>query len=122
MVFMEINTVLETKMVNLITTLDLKTHVQITLNIVFSVTISTCLVQYYLYTAHLISPTCQVFEFGFDILLICLNVLLIFITWNLSCDSKLFIDGMCVVALALATKTMSGTTFPSFVVILLMSS
>lgn len=73
MVFMEINTVLETKMVNLITTLDLKTHVQITLNIVFSVTISSCLVQYYLYTALVLSPTCQVCEFGFDILLICLN-------------------------------------------------
>lgn len=34
------------------------------------------------------------------IVLSCLNILLIFITWGLSYVSKLFIDGMCVVALA----------------------
>ena len=36
--------------------------------------------------------------------------------------SKLFIDGMCVVAFAHVTKTMSGATFYSLVVMLLMSS
>jgi hypothetical protein len=48
------------------------------------------------------------------IMLICLNVLLIFIIGSFI--SKLFIDGMCVVALAPATKTMSGATFHLVVV------
>lgn len=40
------------------------------------------------------------------IVLICLHVLLIFVTW-------LFIDGKCVVTLALATKAISGDTIRS---------
>ena len=56
------------------------------------------------------------------IVLICLNILLIFITWGLSYVSKLFIDGMCVVALAPATKTMSRATFHPLVVMLLMNA
>ena len=42
------------------------------------------------------------------IMLICLHVILIFMIGSLSIDSKYFIDGMCVVALASAAKTMSG--------------
>jgi hypothetical protein len=49
-------------------------------------------------------------------MLICLKVLLIFIIESLGLVSKLFIDGMCVVALAPATKTMSGATFHLVVV------
>ena len=55
------------------------------------------------------------------ILLICLNVLLIFMTGSSSIVSSLFIDGMCVAALAPATNTMSGATFHSLVMMLLMS-
>lgn len=44
-------------------------------------------------------------------MLICLNVFLIFVLGSLSLVSKLFIDGMCVVALAPAAKT-SFFTFP----------
>ena len=55
------------------------------------------------------------------IMLICLKVLLIFIIESLLLVSKLFINGMCVVALAPATKTMSGAMFHPLVVMLLMS-
>ena len=55
------------------------------------------------------------------IMLICLNVLLIFIIGSLSIVSNLFIDGMCVVALAPMTNTMSGATFHPLVMMLLMS-
>ena len=41
--------------------------------------------------------------------------------YNKSFVSKLFIDGMCVVALAPATKTMSGTMFHPLAMMLLMS-
>ena len=54
------------------------------------------------------------------IMLICLNVFLIFIIGSLSVVSELSINGMCFVALALATKTMSGATFHPLVVMMLM--
>jgi hypothetical protein len=54
-------------------------------------------------------------------MLICLNVLLIFMIGSLSIVSKFFIDGMCVMALAFATNTMSGATFHPRVMMLLMS-
>ena len=55
-------------------------------------------------------------------MLICLTVFLfIFMTWSLSYVSKFFIDGMCVVALTPASRTISGATFHPFVVMLLMS-
>ena len=56
------------------------------------------------------------------ILLICLNVILIFMIGSLSFVSKFFIDGMCVVALAHVTSTTSGATFHFFVMKLLMSN
>ena len=55
------------------------------------------------------------------IVLICLNVILILMAGSLSIVSKFSIDGMCVVALALATKTMSGATFHPLVKMLLTS-
>ena len=55
------------------------------------------------------------------IVLICLNVLLIFVVGNFILISKLFINGICVMALALATKTVSGATLHPLVVMLLMS-
>lgn len=55
------------------------------------------------------------------IVLICLNVLWVFVTRFICFVSKLFIDGICFVALALATRTISGVTFHPLVVILLMS-
>ena len=55
-------------------------------------------------------------------MLICLNVLLIFIIGSLSIVTSLFIDGMCVVALAHATNTMSGVTFHPLAMMLLMSN
>ena len=54
-------------------------------------------------------------------MLICLNVLLIFMIGRLNIVSSLFIDGMCVVAFAHVTNTMSGATFHSLVMMLLMS-
>ena len=55
-------------------------------------------------------------------MLICLNVLLIFMIGSLSIISSIiFIDGMCVVAFALAINTMSGATFHPLVMMLLMS-
>lgn len=53
--------------------------------------------------------------------LICLNVLLIFVTRFIRFVSKPFIDGICVVALVPATKTTSGAMFHPFVMMLLMS-
>ena len=55
------------------------------------------------------------------IMFICLNVIFIFAMGIFSFVSKLFIDGICFVALALATRTISGVTFHPLVVILLMS-
>ena len=55
------------------------------------------------------------------IILICWNVFFIFMRGNLSVVYRFFIDGMCVVALAPATSTMSGATFHSLVMMLLMS-
>ena len=52
---------------------------------------------------------------------ICLNLFLIFAIGILSFVSKLFIDGICVVALAPTTRTISGATFHPLVVMLLMS-
>ena len=46
---------------------------------------------------------------------------LIFVKGSLSYVFMFFIDGMCVVALAHATSTMSGATFHSLVMMLLMS-
>ena len=54
-------------------------------------------------------------------MLICLNVLLIFMIGSLSIVSSLFVDGMCDVALAPATNTISGATFHPLVMTLLMS-
>ena len=56
------------------------------------------------------------------IMLIFKNLLLIFMTGSLSIFSSLFIDEVCVVALALATNTMSGATFHPLVMMLLMSN
>ena len=55
------------------------------------------------------------------IMLICLNVLLIFTIGSLSIVYSFLIDGMCVVALAHVTNTMSGAMFHPFAMILLMS-
>ena len=44
-----------------------------------------------------------------------------FLSGSLSVVSKLFIDGMCVVALALVSNTMSGATFHPLEIMLLMS-
>ena len=56
------------------------------------------------------------------IILICWNVFFIFMRGSLSVVSTFFIDGMCVLALALATSIMSGATFHPLVMMLLMSS
>jgi hypothetical protein len=53
------------------------------------------------------------------IMLSCLNVLLIFMIGNLSIFSSLFIDGMCVVALAPAIIIISEATFHPLVMMLL---
>lgn len=55
------------------------------------------------------------------IVLICLNALLTFVIGSFSLVSKLFIDGMCIVALELAIKIMSGVTVHPLVVMLLIS-
>ena len=52
------------------------------------------------------------------IVLICLNVLSIFVTWSFSLVSKLSINGMCVVTLTLATKAISGDMVHYFCVFL----
>ena len=54
-------------------------------------------------------------------MLICWNVYFIFMRGCLSVVSRFFIDGMCVVALAPATSTMSGATSHPLVMMLLMS-
>ena len=46
---------------------------------------------------------------------------LVFMIGSLSIVSKFFIDGMCVVALAFMTNTISGATFHPRVMMLLMS-
>ena len=53
------------------------------------------------------------------IVLICLNVFLIVVIGSFSFVSKPFIDGMCVVALAPTTRTMSGATFHLLVMMLM---
>lgn len=55
------------------------------------------------------------------IVLICFNVTLVFVTWSFTLVSKLFIDGICEVVLALVAKTMIGATFHPLVAMLLMS-
>jgi hypothetical protein len=55
------------------------------------------------------------------IMLICLNVSLIFMIGSVNVVSSIFIDGICVVPLALATNTMSGATFQPFFMMLLMN-
>ena len=55
------------------------------------------------------------------IMLICWNVFFIFMRGSLSIVYRVCIDGMCVVALAPATSTMSGATFQPLVIMLLMS-
>ena len=54
-------------------------------------------------------------------MLICWNVFSIFMRGRLSFVSRFFIDGMCAVALAPATSTMSEATFHPLVMMLLMS-
>ena len=50
--------------------------------------------------------------------LISLNVCLMVVSSNLKCVSRSFIEGLCVVPLALAVMTMSGSTFhPKFVML-----
>ena len=56
------------------------------------------------------------------IVLICLNVLLIFVTGSFSLVSIFFIDKICEVVLDLATKTMVWATFHPLIVMLLMSN
>jgi hypothetical protein len=51
-------------------------------------------------------------------MLICLNVIMISMARSLSFVSNLFIDGMCVMALAPAAKTMSGTLHPLVMMLL----
>ena len=65
--------------------------------------------------------TCIECAYCVAIMLICLNVLLIFMIGSLSILFSLFIDGMCVVALAPAANTMSGVTFHPLAMMLLMS-
>ena len=55
------------------------------------------------------------------IVLISLNAFLIIVTGSFTLVSRIFIDGMCVVAHAPATKTMIGAMVHLFVVMLLMS-
>ena len=55
------------------------------------------------------------------IMFICLSVFLIFAIGILRFVSKLFIDGLCVVDLAPATRTISGAMFHPLIVMLLMS-
>ena len=55
------------------------------------------------------------------IVLICFDVILVFITGSFTLVSKLFIDGVCEVVLALVAKTMVGATFHPLVAMLLMS-
>ena len=60
-------------------------------------------------------------EYCVILVLNCLNVLPIFVTKIFSFISRLLIDGICVVALAHATKSMIGATLHPLVVMLLMS-
>ena len=55
------------------------------------------------------------------IMLICLNVLLIFMIGSVNIVSKFFIDGICVVPLAPVANTTSGVNFQPFVMMLFMS-
>ena len=55
------------------------------------------------------------------IILICLNVLLIWVVGSLSIVSSSFIEGMCVVALAPDGSTISGAMFQPLAMILWMS-
>ena len=55
----------------------------------------------------------------FDLLLCIINF---FVTGSFSLVLRFFIDGICAVALAFATKTMSGATVHLLVVMLLMNS
>ena len=55
------------------------------------------------------------------IMLIYLNVVLIFVIGTVNVVASYFIDGICVVPLALATSTMSGATFQPFVMMLFIS-
>jgi hypothetical protein len=54
-------------------------------------------------------------------MLICLNILLIFMPKSLSIVTSLLVDGMYVVALAHATYTMSGATFHPLAMMLVIS-
>lgn len=55
------------------------------------------------------------------IVFVCLQVSFIFVTKNFNLIFGVFIDGMCMVALSSVVKITSGTTFHSFVLMLLMS-
>ena len=55
------------------------------------------------------------------IVLICLNILLIFVTWRFNLVFIFFIDGICIVDLMFITKTMSEAMVHPLVVMLLMS-
>ena len=73
-----------------------------------------------LFSSHLLRTSIEC-AYCMVILLICLNVLLIFVVWSLSFVSSSFIEGMCVVVLAPAASTISGVTFHPLAMILLMS-
>jgi hypothetical protein len=60
--------------------------------------------------------------YSMAIMLICLNVLLIFVVGSLNLVSSAFMDGMCVVALAPVANTMSGATFHPLTMTLLTSN
>ena len=54
-------------------------------------------------------------------MLICWNVVFIFMIGSWSIVSRFFIDGICVVALAPAISIVNGATFQPLVVMLLMN-
>lgn len=56
------------------------------------------------------------------IVLICLYVVFIFVTWGFNLIYRFIIDGMFMVVLALDVKITSGTTFHPLVSMLLISS
>lgn len=53
--------------------------------------------------------------------LMCLNIFFMFVIGSFSFISRLLINGICVVALVLDVKTMSGATFYPHVMMLLTS-
>jgi hypothetical protein len=72
-----------------------------------------------LYSSHMTNIECA---YCATSMFICLNVFLIYVIGNFSFfSSKIFIDGICVVALAPVVRTMSGAMFHLLDTMLLMS-